>query len=111
MDWNLKTWQVKTICPVSPSAGEGAGTGVLSAEEEVGFGAGRSKAGVAPGWVPAGDEDEEGVEACSVANRSGVGETAMGLLQARMKKIIEIAKKSLRLSIQFNRLQMKFFPR
>ena len=41
---------------------------------ELGLGDGTSKAGVANTSVATGDENEDGVEACSVASRSGVGE-------------------------------------
>ncbi len=56
MDWTLKSWQVKTMCPVRWSDEEGAGA-------EVAFGEGELNAGVANGCVSAGDEDEEGAEA------------------------------------------------
>ena len=47
----------------------------VGTDEAVGFESGKLKTGVA-----AGDEKAEGVEACSVANRSGVGEAAIGRL-------------------------------
>ena len=40
----------------------------------VGLGDGRSRMGVASESVTVGDESEDGVEACSVASRSGLGE-------------------------------------
>ena len=42
---------------------------------DVGLGDGRLRTGVIPELVTAGDESEEGVEACSVASRSGVDES------------------------------------
>ncbi len=47
---------------------------------DVGEGTGvkKLKTGVVPASVPAGEENPEGVEACSVANRSEVG-TALGV--------------------------------
>ncbi len=92
IDCTLKSWQVKTICPVSWSAGEGDGTAVR-ADAEVGFAVGKLRPGEAVGPFTAGDENEEGVEACSVANRSGVGEERMGLLQARITRRGKIAKR------------------
>jgi hypothetical protein len=72
-------------------------------ESEVGFDVGRLKTGVGIVSVTAGDEEEEGVEACSVANRSGVGEAAMGLLHPTMKRKREIVKRDLSLfMIQFD---------
>lgn len=76
-------------------------------DEDVGFESGKLKTGVA-----AGEEKEEGVEACSVANRSGVGEGALGRLHAGSKIRKETAQKSLNLFIiQFNRFQIEFFTR
>lgn len=43
-------------------------------DKAVGMGVGKLKSGVAISSVAAGDENEEGVDACSVANRFGVGE-------------------------------------
>src|SRR5512138_2701976 len=95
MDWNLKSWQVKTMCPVSWSAGDGGGTAV-PADAEVGFAVGKLKLGEA---VSVGEEEAEGGEACNVANRSGVGEEGIGLLQARIPRRMKTAKRSLRLFI------------
>ena len=71
------------MCPVSPSAGEGAGTfpfrnGVCGTAPKVG------EAGSADSWNGGVDTrvagatgvTPSGVEACSVENRSGVGEEA-----------------------------------
>jgi hypothetical protein len=56
------------------------------------------KSGVVISWVDAGDESEEGVEACSVANRSGVGEEAeLRKLHPRMKVSVMIVQNSLAL--------------
>ncbi len=93
------------MCPVRWSDEEGTGT-------EVAFGEGELNAGVANGCVSAGDEDEEGVEACSVANRSGVGEGRRGRLHAKIKRRTKIVKRNLRLLIiQLDGLQIKFLPR
>lgn len=50
--------------------------------------------GLAAGWVTAGESPPSGVEACSVANRSGVGDVAgLNSPQPRMKSSpIEINK-------------------
>lgn len=69
----------------------------------LGFAVGNSNSGVAIDGVSAGDETPEGVEACSVANRSGVGEEAMGRLHPINKKTSKNLEKSLGLIIiQFN---------
>jgi hypothetical protein len=78
----------------------------------VGFGMGKLNPGVEMEPVAAGDANPSGVEACSVANRSGVGEEARGYLHPINKKRREIIKKSFRLLIsQFNGLKIKFFTR
>ena len=46
----------------------------MEACPDVGLGDGRSRMGVANESVTAGDDSEDGVEACSVASRSGVEE-------------------------------------
>lgn len=70
---------------------------------ESGLGAGELKTGVAKDSVPAGDEEEDGVEACSVANRSGDEAGALGRLHPTIQAKKEIVKKSLKLFIiQFN---------
>ena len=56
MDCTLKSWQVKTMCPVNPSDTEGEGIEPCPA---VGLGEGRLGTGVAIESVTAGDEDEE----------------------------------------------------
>ena len=62
-----------------------------------GFIVGKLKEGVAPG-----DANPEGVEACSVANKSGVG-AEMGRLHPTNKRKRKTVEKSLRLLIvQFN---------
>ena len=61
------------MCPVRPSEVDGKGTDVCPAGKP-GPGEGRSKTGVVNASVTKGDEDEEGVEACSVASKSGAGE-------------------------------------
>ena len=75
----LKTWQVKTIRPVGWSDEEGEGMGVCAESgKAVGIGVEKLKSGDAIGSTGAGDENEEGVNACSVANKSGVGVAADG---------------------------------
>ena len=64
----------------------------------VGFGVGNSKPGVATEPVAPGEAKPSGVEACSVANRSGV-ELAIGRLQLIKKKRKKILETSLRLLI------------
>lgn len=67
------------------------------------------KSGVAIGWVAAGDEKEEGVEACSVANRSGVGEEAeLRKLHPRIKVTVIIVHSSLPLfMLQLDRFKIE----
>jgi hypothetical protein len=68
------------------------------------------KPGVVRGSPIPGEEIPEGVEACSVANRSGVGEEATGRLHASNMKRRKRDDKSLSLVIfPFNRLKKKFF--
>ena len=56
------------------------------------------KSGVVISWVVVGDESEEGVDACSVANRSGVGlEAELRKLHPRMKVTVIIVHRSLAL--------------
>ena len=58
------------------------------------------ESGVVTSWVAAGDESEEGVEACSVANKSGVGEEAeLRKLHPRMRATVMIVHSSLALFI------------
>ena len=55
-------------------------------DANVGFGEGKLKTGVVIASVTAGDENEEGVEACSVANKSGVdGDDGVNIPHPRMK--------------------------
>lgn len=77
---------------------------------EVGFGDGISKPGVMIASVAAGNEDEEGVEACSVASRSGVGADAGVKSPHPNRKIstLTIQKSLILFIIQFNRLKIKF---
>jgi hypothetical protein len=63
------------MCPVGWSDEEGEGMAVCW-DEEPGVAVEKLKMGVAICSVITGDENEEGVEAWSVANRSGVGEEA-----------------------------------
>jgi hypothetical protein len=59
--------------------------------------------------VAAGDENEEGVEACSVANKSGVGEEAeLRKLHPRMKNRVIIVQTSLALCrLQLDRFKIE----
>ena len=69
-------------------------------DKAVGTGVEKLKSGVASSWVAAGDENEEGVEACSVANRSGVGvEAEPRNLHPRMKISVIIEHGSLALFV------------
>ena len=76
----------------------------------VGFGEGRLGTGVTIESSAAGEESEEGVEACSVASRSGVGEE-LGENRLHPKRKIRdvIIQKSFVLFIQFNRLKIELF--
>lgn len=79
MACTLNSWQVKTICPPGWSADEGGGMDVVS---ELGFEVGdatgvkKLKTGLATVAVTMGGENSPGVDAASVANRSGVGDDA-----------------------------------
>ena len=68
-------------------------------EPDVGFGVGKLKARVAIASVIAGDKSEEGVEACSVANRFGVGGEEMGRLHPTIKRKRKTVKWDLNLFI------------
>ena len=73
------------VCP--DEVGEAGETGVE-----------KLKSGVVISWVVAGDESEEGVDACSVANRSGVGaEAELRKLHPRMRVTVMIVHSSLAL--------------
>jgi hypothetical protein len=91
---------VKTIWPVSWSDDDGKG--IDDCPDDVGK-AGETgveiwESGVVISCVAAGDESEEGVEACSVANRSGVGEEPeLRKLHPRMKVTVMIVQSSLAL--------------
>jgi len=79
---------VKTICPVNWSAGDGEGTDAsLFAVTMIGVGveATKLKSGVADASIGMGVETVSGVEAWSVANRSGVGVEAAGMLHPAIK--------------------------
>jgi len=94
----LKIWQVKTICPVNRSDEDGGGIELCpdDVDKVEGTSVEKLKSGVAPGWVAAGDENEEGVEACSVVNRSGVGlEAELRKLHPRIKLSVMIVHSSL----------------
>ena len=91
---------MKTICPVSWSDADGGGTDVCADDVvEIGeTGVEKSNSEVAISWVAAGEEKEEGVEACSVANRSGVeAEAELRKLHPRMKINVMIVHSSLAL--------------
>ena len=69
-------------------------------DADVGLGVEKLKMGVATSSVTAGDKNEEGVEACSVANRSGVGEeTGVKIPHPRMKISAVVIHKSFDLFI------------
>lgn len=90
------------MCPAGWSDEEGEGTDVCAedVDKAVGTGVEKLKSGVAISWVAAGDKNEEGVEACSVANRSGVGvEAEPRRLHPRMKISVIIDQRSLALFV------------
>ena len=69
----------------------------------VAFGEGRLGNGVATESVTAGEESEEGVEACSVASRSGVEEElGENRLHPKRKIRVVMSQKSFVLFIHFN---------
>jgi isoaspartyl peptidase/L-asparaginase-like protein (Ntn-hydrolase superfamily) len=76
----------------------------------VGIAVAKLKLGVAVASTGAGDEIVSGVEAWSVANRSGVGVEAAGMLHpAVMERIIKIVGKSLNLfKVHLNGFNMEF---
>ena len=63
--WSLKTWQVKTMCPLGWSDEEGDGMDVCPLEDEmdVGMAVEKLNAGVVIGCVASGASTNEGVEA------------------------------------------------
>ena len=62
--------------------------------------------------VTAAGVNPDGVDACSVANRSGVGEEAMGRLHPMDNRISITGNKRLSLLIiKFNGLKKEFFTR
>ena len=85
-------------------------SGAKDVERVGALGVGKLKSGVDTSWVASGDEKKDGVEACNVANRSGV-ELTIGRLQLISMRTKEIVETSLSLLIQFNRLKIKFFTR
>jgi len=80
-------------------------------DANVGFGDRKLETGVARDSVAAGDKSEEGVEACSVANRSGVLEEAGEKIpHPRIKMSAVIIHKSFALFIiPINGLKIEFF--
>ena len=82
-------------------------------ERPVATDVGKFKSGLAIGWVAAGDETEDGVEACSVANKSGVGEAAaLRKLHPRMKISVIIVQSSLALYMpKLDRFKIELFTR
>ena len=64
-----------------------------------GLAVGKLKLGVAFVSGATGEENPEGVEACNVENRLGVGEEAIGRLQASNTKRKQMVEKSLSLVI------------
>ena len=94
---------MKTICPDSWSAEDGAGARTSGVGVNGnGVGVIKLKSGVAICSDCAGGVYESGVEACSVANRSGVGDEAVMLHPVIKRKRMNV-NKSLNLSvIQFD---------
>jgi len=69
-------------------------------DADVGFGEGKLETGVTIASVAAGDKSEEGVEACNVANRSGVEEGPEEKIpHPRIKMRVVIIQKSFALFI------------
>jgi hypothetical protein len=98
----LKIWQVKTICPVNWSDEDGGWIELCpdDVDKVEGTSVEKLKSGVASSSVGAGDESKGGVEACNVANRSGVGvEAELRKLHPRIKIRVIIVQYSLALFV------------
>ena len=98
---------------MSWSAGDGEGTDIWSdAKPTIGVDVGvtKLKSGVAVASMGAEVETVSGVEAWSVANRSGVGVEAAGRLHPAIKeRMIKIDGRSLSLfKVHFNGFNMEF---
>lgn len=98
---------------MSWSAGDGEGTDICpEAVTTIGVGVGvtKLKSGVAVASMGVEFETGSGVEACSVANRSGVGVEAAGMLHPAIKeRMIKIVRKSLSLfKVHFDGFNMEF---
>ena len=75
------------MCPDSPSAEDGAETKTSDVGVDgIEVGVTKLKSGVAICSVGADGVYDCGVEACSVANRSGVGDDAAGMLHPAIKR-------------------------
>lgn len=72
---------------------------------------GKLKSGVVAASLAAGDARPGGVEACSVANRSGVGEEAGRLHPINRREKVTAEMSPALLLIQFDRLKIKFLTR
>jgi hypothetical protein len=99
---------------VSPSDEEGKGIDVCpDGESAVGFGKGRSETEVTSASVTAGEEPEAGVDAWSVARRSG-DEEELGVKSPQPRTNISagmIQNSFVLFIIPFNRLKIEFFAR
>jgi len=110
----LNIWQVNTICPVSPSADDGAGIDIVSLVDVIAMGVEvdvtKLKSGVADASTGIEVEAVSGVEACSVANRSGVGVEAAGRLHPAIKerKIKSVGKSLNLFKVHFDGFNMEF---
>lgn len=107
----LKIWHVNTIRPFNPSAGEA--NGMPSEGNEVGVVVDTLSVG---DWevsdckvsITAGVETPSGVDACSVANRSGVGVEADMLHPATRSRIKTADTHPNLLSIHLDMFNIKF---
>jgi hypothetical protein len=96
---------VKTIFPVNWSEAEGDGIDPL-VDDGAGAGEAGLKLGRANGSVTAGAVKPEGVEAWSVANKSGVGVDAAGRLHPEIARSTNAVRNFL-----FNRFKIKLLTR
>lgn len=78
------------------------------ADGAVGMSVGELKSGVASGSPGTGEENPEGVEACSVPSRSGVGfEAGLKSPQPIIKTSVNIQKSLVLINIRFERSKIK----
>src|SRR5215216_822954 len=111
----LKIWQVKTICPVGWSEEDGDGMEVREELKFVvgeGIGVNELNTEDVPTSVTTGEEKPEGVDACSVANRSLFGEdVGASSPHPSTKNSAIVIQISLFLTmIQLNGFKIEFLP-